>query len=59
MSDSKVGELGIDASLQAGGYEAPELTPIGNLRDLLATGTGSQCDESEQPATGTEPALCP
>lgn len=55
MTYSKAGE---NASLQAEGYEAPQLTPIGNLRDLLATGTGSQCDETFQQGTGTDPDIC-
>ena len=41
-----------------GGYERPALTPIGNLHDLLATDTGSQCDGGGQPTSGTDPQLC-
>jgi hypothetical protein len=57
MTYSEVGEK---TSLKTGGYEAPQLTPIGNLRDLLATGTGSGCDEAETPGSG-EPGnnVCP
>ena len=40
-----------------GGYERPELTPIGNLHDLLAAETGSQCDGTG-PGSGTDPSAC-
>ena len=39
-------------------YEAPRLTPIGNLRDVLAATTGSACDGTNNPATGSDPSLC-
>lgn len=42
-----------------GSYEAPQLTPIGNLKDLLAATTGSTCDAIEQtPGSGTDPDSC-
>jgi hypothetical protein len=41
-----------------GAYERPELTPIGNLHDLLAAVTGSQCDGTG-PASGSDSTTCP
>lgn len=55
MTYSRVGET---EAQQVESYEAPLLTPIGNLRDLLATGTGSQCDEAMVEGLGTDPDLC-
>jgi hypothetical protein len=43
---------------EAGGYDVPQLTPIGNLKDLLAATNGSQCDLSGAQATGTDPMAC-
>jgi hypothetical protein len=53
----KLDETGGKNSLVEG-YERPELTPIGNLHDLLARDTGSQCDESNNPATGSDMTAC-
>lgn len=41
-----------------GDYERPQLTPIGNLHDLLAFESGSQCDEGHGPASGTDAGEC-
>jgi hypothetical protein len=43
-----------------GPYEAPRLTPIGNLRDLLAGDGGTSCDSATtQPSGGHDPVnLC-
>lgn len=58
MSHSTGSELDAKSPVTDESYEAPQLTPIGNLRDLLATGTGSQCDEIGDPGTGTDPDIC-
>jgi len=34
-------------------YERPQLVPLGNLNVLLAASTGSLCDATTNPATGT------
>jgi hypothetical protein len=53
---SMSGETGVG---EAGTYEPPQLTPIGNLKDLLAATTGSTCDAFEgTPGSGTDPDAC-
>lgn len=39
-------------------YERPRLTPLGNLNALLANTTGSQCDGTHNPTTGSVEGLC-
>jgi hypothetical protein len=43
----------------ASAYEPPQLTPLGNLNGLLATGGGSQCDfPSQAQGSGTNQGAC-
>jgi hypothetical protein len=46
------------SAFAAGGYDVPQLTPIGNLKDLLAATNGSQCDMSGAQTTGSDPMSC-
>ena len=39
-------------------YEAPQLTPIGSLHDLLAHTSGSQCDDLATTGTGIDQGMC-
>jgi hypothetical protein len=39
-------------------YETPRLTPVGNLRDLLAGSTGTGCDIHQEPNGSDTHANC-
>ncbi len=53
MGRGRKGSESTDAS-----YEAPRLESVGNLHDLLAHLSGSQCDETNVSGTGTDINLC-
>jgi hypothetical protein len=47
-----------DTTLVGEPYERPEVTPIGNLNELLAATTGSGCDAPAETGTDASHDLC-